>query len=146
MHHTAPRLLPAASSCSIGSSPTGVSAGASLQVRRYLSDRPTLRLAVLLLDSRREPQRSDLNMIRYFRAADVPLLVLATKVRHIHHHQQQQLAVPLTHHQRPLSLSSIMYDTAPRSRAACMQVDKLKPEEVDTNLDRLQVHTRRHPA
>lgn len=50
-------------------------------MRKYLSDRPTLRLAVLLLDSRREPQRSDLNMIRYFRAANVPLLVLATKVR-----------------------------------------------------------------
>lgn len=45
-----------------------------------MSDRPTLRLAVLLMDSRREPQKSDLNMLKYFRAANVPLLVLATKV------------------------------------------------------------------
>jgi GTP-binding protein len=49
-------------------------------VRQYLSDRPTLRLAVLLMDSRREPQKSDLNMLKYFRAANVPMLVLATKV------------------------------------------------------------------
>ena len=32
------------------------------------------------MDSRREPQKSDLNMLKYFRAANVPLLVLATKV------------------------------------------------------------------
>lgn len=50
------------------------------QVRTYLGDRPTLRLAILLMDSRRDPQKSDLNMMKYFRAANVPLLVLATKV------------------------------------------------------------------
>jgi GTP-binding protein EngB required for normal cell division len=51
-----------------------------MQVRRFLDQRPTLRLAVLLLDSRRDPQRSDLNMIRFFRNTGLPLLVVATKV------------------------------------------------------------------
>lgn len=58
----------------------GIGRSTNQQVRQYLSDRPTLRLAVLLMDARREPQKSDLNMLKYFRAANVPLLVLATKV------------------------------------------------------------------
>lgn len=60
--------------------PKALQSDIGAQVRQYLSDRPTLRLAVLLMDSRREPQKSDLNMMKYFRAANVPLLVLGTKV------------------------------------------------------------------
>ncbi len=60
--------------------PKALQSDIGAQVRQYLSDRPTLRLAVLLMDSRRDPQKSDLNMMKYFRAANVPLLVLGTKV------------------------------------------------------------------
>lgn len=60
--------------------PKALQSDIGTQVRQYLSDRPTLRLAVLLMDARRDPQKSDLNMMKYFRAANVPLLVLGTKV------------------------------------------------------------------
>jgi len=65
--------------------PKALQSDIGAQVRRYLSDRPTLRLAVLLMDARREPQKSDLNMMKYFRAANIPLLVLATKVDKLKH-------------------------------------------------------------
>ena len=49
-------------------------------VEGYLADRPDLRLAVLLLDPRREPQDMDATLLWGLRQARIPVLVLATKI------------------------------------------------------------------
>ncbi|RJO64903.1 MAG: YihA family ribosome biogenesis GTP-binding protein [Myxococcales bacterium] len=48
-------------------------------IRRYLSDRPQLKIIVLLLDIRREPSAEDLGALEFFRDAGVPCLVVLTK-------------------------------------------------------------------
>lgn len=49
-------------------------------IERYLGERPTLRLVVVLIDSRIPPQESDTQLLRSLTGARIPVLVLATKV------------------------------------------------------------------
>jgi GTP-binding protein len=49
-------------------------------IEGYLSDREVLRLVVVLVDIRREPQKLDADMIWWVRQARIPLLILATKM------------------------------------------------------------------
>ena len=49
-------------------------------VRNFLKERPSLKLALLLLDSRRTPQESDGAMLEYFRMAQIAILGIATKI------------------------------------------------------------------
>lgn len=49
-------------------------------VRIYLNERGSLRLAVLLIDIRREPQDSDLAMAQYLQETGLSYIVIATKV------------------------------------------------------------------
>jgi len=48
-------------------------------LRQYLSERGSLRLAVLLVDARREPQTSDRDMINFLLGEGLPFIVVATK-------------------------------------------------------------------
>ena len=49
-------------------------------VKNFLRERPSLKLALLLVDSRRSPQESDGAMLEYFRVAQIPILAIATKI------------------------------------------------------------------
>lgn len=48
-------------------------------LRSYLEDRSNLRLAILLVDIRREPQTQDLNMYRFLEEEGIPTAIVATK-------------------------------------------------------------------
>lgn len=48
-------------------------------LRQYLSERGSLKLAVLLIDARREPQTSDREMISFLLEEGLPFIVVATK-------------------------------------------------------------------
>ena len=48
-------------------------------LRSYLEDRSNLRLAILLVDIRREPQTQDLNMFRFLEEEGIPTALVATK-------------------------------------------------------------------
>lgn len=49
-------------------------------LREYLMNRGSLRLAVLLVDVRREPQALDINMLQFLQGEGLPFLIIATKV------------------------------------------------------------------
>ena len=48
-------------------------------IETYLSGRQTLKAALLLVDIRHEPGENDVMMIDYFRAYEIPVIVIATK-------------------------------------------------------------------
>ena len=60
--------------------PEAVAAAWKPMIENYLSQRENLRLVVLLLDPRRDPQEMDADLIWGLRQARIPLLVLATKI------------------------------------------------------------------
>lgn len=60
--------------------PEAIQSGWKGLIEGYLADRSTLRLAVLLLDPRRDPQEMDATLLWGLREARIPILVLATKV------------------------------------------------------------------
>jgi GTP-binding protein len=57
-----------------------ISAGWPAFIEPYLSDRPTLKLCVCLVDSNVPPQQSDLQLLDWLRAAGRDFAVVATKV------------------------------------------------------------------
>ena len=63
-------------------------------IESYLSDREALRLVVVLVDARRDPQESDGMLLYALTEAHIPALVVATKVDKLRKQQRQrQLAV-----------------------------------------------------
>jgi GTP-binding protein len=60
--------------------PVAVAQAWKPMIENYLSHRENLRLVVLLLDPRRDPQEMDAELIWGLRQARIPLLVLATKI------------------------------------------------------------------
>ena len=49
-------------------------------LREYLMNRGSLRLAVLLVDVRREPQALDINMLQFLQDEGLPFVIITTKV------------------------------------------------------------------
>ncbi len=60
--------------------PEAVRAGWKPMIERYLGERSTLRLVVVLVDARRDPQELDLDLVMGLVEAKIPCLVVATKV------------------------------------------------------------------
>lgn len=60
--------------------PDAVRAGWKPMIEGYLGGRSTLRLVVVLVDARREPQELDLDLVHGLVAAKIPCLVVSTKV------------------------------------------------------------------
>lgn len=60
--------------------PDAVRAGWKPMIERYLGEREALRLVVVLVDARREPQELDLDLVIGLVEAGIPCLVVATKV------------------------------------------------------------------
>lgn len=58
-------------------------------MHQYLSDRETLRLAVLLLDARHAPSEADLGMLGMLEDNAVPTLIVATKADKLSNNQLQ---------------------------------------------------------
>lgn len=48
-------------------------------INTYLNNRPTLRLILLLVDSRREPNKEDHDLMEWASAKQIPLLLILTK-------------------------------------------------------------------
>lgn len=49
-------------------------------VRRYLDERPQLKLVVLIVDSRRDPDQTDLDVLNELKSRRRPVLLVATKI------------------------------------------------------------------
>lgn len=60
--------------------PDAVRDGWKPMIERYLGGRSTLRMVVVLVDARREPQELDLDLVVGLVEAEIPCLVIATKV------------------------------------------------------------------
>lgn len=60
--------------------PDAVRAGWKPMIERYLGSRSSLKLVVLLVDSRREPQELDLDLVEGLLEAGLPCAVVATKI------------------------------------------------------------------
>ncbi len=54
----------------------------------YLANRISIRLAILLVDSRLDVQSSDLEMIQYLKSEQLPFVVIATKVDKLNDHER----------------------------------------------------------
>jgi len=48
-------------------------------VMSYLTDRPAIKLALLLLDIRREPRDEELQLLTWLQEYEIPVLLVATK-------------------------------------------------------------------
>lgn len=59
-------------------------------LRGYLCNRPSLRLVTLLVDSRREAQDLDLQMIKFLNDEGLPYLIVSTKVDKLSSNEIQQ--------------------------------------------------------
>lgn len=59
--------------------PASMQAEWGKHIQGYLSDRPQLVLALLLLDIRRDPQQGELDLLSWFAADDRQVLIVATK-------------------------------------------------------------------
>lgn len=59
-------------------------------LRGYLRNRPSLRLVTLLVDSRREVQDLDLQMIKFMNNEGLPYLIVSTKVDKLSSNEIQQ--------------------------------------------------------
>jgi GTP-binding protein len=63
-------------------------------VESYLKTRETLRLAVVILDIRREPSKDDDNLLEWLAFHDIPILVVGTKIDKISKNQRaKQMAL-----------------------------------------------------
>ncbi len=58
-------------------------------IEGYLGDRADLKLVVLLVDCRREPQEMDLGLLDGLRQIGLPVLVIATKVDKLRKHERK---------------------------------------------------------
>lgn len=88
--------------------PKAMTAGWADVIEPYLALRPSLKLAVVLIDVTIAAQQSDLQMIHWLKAAGRPTLVVATK---IDRHQKSKLLSTVngfkaTHGQVPVAVSS----------------------------------------
>ena len=73
--------------------PDAIQAGWKGMIENYLGARKKLKLVVLLVDSRREPTNLDGELIAGLRAANIPFLIVATKVDKLKRSQKaKQLA------------------------------------------------------
>lgn len=75
--------------------PDAVRAGWKPMIERYLGTRENLRLVVVLVDARREPQELDLDLVEGLVDADIPCALVATKVDKLARHQQKPALVEL---------------------------------------------------
>jgi len=57
-------------------------------VEAYLKTRKSLCLLVIILDSRREPTKDDLNLLEWLKFYEIPILVVITKIDKLSHHQK----------------------------------------------------------
>ncbi|MBN2802801.1 MAG: YihA family ribosome biogenesis GTP-binding protein [Deltaproteobacteria bacterium] len=57
----------------------------------YLQDRPTLHLVVILVDIRRGPENEELELIEFLQEAEVPALLVATKLDRVPNSKQQSV-------------------------------------------------------
>jgi GTP-binding protein len=57
-------------------------------VESYLKSRKNLHLVVVILDSRREPSKDDLNLIEWLRFYNIPIVVVVTKIDKISRNQR----------------------------------------------------------
>lgn len=69
--------------------PDEVAAAWKPMIERYLAARETLALVVIFVDARREPQPSDAVLIDGLYDADLPCLVVATKLDKLTKHQRK---------------------------------------------------------
>lgn len=65
-------------------------------IEGYLGDREELKLVILLVDARREPQEMDGMLLFGMREANIPYLVVATKVDKLKRNQVQRSLAALT--------------------------------------------------
>jgi len=63
----------------------------SLAIDAYLNHRPTLRLVLLLLDSRREPSAEDRTLIEWAEHKKIPLLAIFTKTDKLSQSEREAL-------------------------------------------------------
>lgn len=92
--------------------PEGVREAWKPMIEGYLSDRPSLKLVVVLIDVRRDPQESDGQLIYALTEARIPSLVVATKTDKLSRQQLQKQLALLRREWRlpegqPLGLSSL---------------------------------------
>lgn len=59
-------------------------------IERYLANRPDLRMVVVLVDARRDPQDMDAQLIDALAEMEIPTLVLATKVDKLTRNERQK--------------------------------------------------------
>lgn len=69
--------------------PEAVQAGWKPMIEGYLGGRSTLRLVVVLVDARREPQELDLALVEGLEEANIPFLVVITKADKLKKHQRK---------------------------------------------------------
>ncbi len=69
--------------------PKSIKAAWNHLMHQYLSDRETLRLAVLLLDARHAPSQADLGMMEMLEDHAIPTLIAATKSDKLSNNQLQ---------------------------------------------------------
>jgi len=75
--------------------PDAVRAGWKPMIERYLGTRENLRLVVVLVDARREPQELDLDLVEGLVSADIPCALVATKVDKLPRHQHKPALLAL---------------------------------------------------
>lgn len=91
--------------------PDAVRAGWKPMIEEYLGTRESLRLVVLLIDARREPQELDLALVDGLEEAQIPFVVVITKVDKLAKHARKPtfstLSAAYGLDQEPIPFSSI---------------------------------------
>ena len=91
--------------------PDAVRAGWKPMIENYLGGRESLRLVVLLIDARREPQELDLDLVDGLEEAGIPFLVVITKADKLAKHARkpafQKLAAAYGLDHEPVPFSSV---------------------------------------
>jgi GTP-binding protein len=91
--------------------PDAVRAGWKPMIEAYLGGRKSLRLVVLLIDARREPQDLDLALVDGLEEARIPFVVVVTKVDKLSKHARKptiaKLAEAFELDHEPIPFSSI---------------------------------------
>lgn len=75
--------------------PEAVQAGWKPMIERYLGGRDSLRLVVVLVDARREPQELDLDLVEGLVRAGIPCALVATKIDKLPKHQRKPALLAL---------------------------------------------------
>jgi GTP-binding protein len=75
--------------------PEAILAGWKPMIENYLGDRVALRLVVVLVDARREPQELDLDLVEGLVRAEIPCALVATKVDKLPKHQRKPILAAL---------------------------------------------------